>query len=509
MGILIWNKTNGAFGPGFGTGAVTPVGNLLIDNAHGQALDTAVGAGTVTAHMSRSAKDLDGALDMGVVAHEWGHYIQHRLIAAGAQDSLQGAGMGEGWSDFHALLFMVREGQDTQPGNANWMGAYGVGNYVSLTFNDDERWFGIRRATYSADPAKNHTTFKFIGEAVDGSTLRFPFLGTATEDPAEVHATGEIWAAMLFDCYVSMLQNHPFAEAQNTMKDYIVASYKVTPAFPTFVEARDALLQVVAASSRRTTTASVRRSPIAVWASGRSLPIAETPTTPAWSRASSGRDNFRIESVTVGDGSINCDGDGILDPDETGTVSVTVRNIGQHTLTGVTATASQHHRRHRPSRLPDRGDVRRHRAGGCSERCTSPSQLDQDSTVTSSSCRSTVQRDGGHRRDRDPEPTADTVVANLDESPGADTETLQHGELELEHQVAPHTSSRRRERSGPRSTTAGATPLTGRRSRASPTSRRTSQSSLRRSTSLRPATSPSPSRTSTSTSPGPVTSAPT
>ena len=38
--------------------------------------------------------------------------------------------MGEGWSDFHALLFMVREGQDSQPGNENWMGAYGVGNYA-------------------------------------------------------------------------------------------------------------------------------------------------------------------------------------------------------------------------------------------------------------------------------------------------------------------------------------------------------------------------------------------
>ena len=146
IGVLIWNATNGAFGGGFG--APTPdnnVGNIIIDFPHGTALAAAVDAGPVTAHMSRAAKDLDGALDEGIVAHEWGHYIQHRLIAAGAQDSQQGAGMGEGWSDFHALLFMVREGQDSQPGNENWMGAYGVGNYASFTFNNDERWFGIRR----------------------------------------------------------------------------------------------------------------------------------------------------------------------------------------------------------------------------------------------------------------------------------------------------------------------------------------------------------------------------
>ena len=210
IGVLIWNATNGAFGGGFG--APSPdntVGNIIIDFTHGGALASAVAAGPVTAHMSRVAKDLDGALDGAVVAHEWGHYIQHRLIAAGAQDSLQGAGMGEGWSDVHGLLFMVREEDQQVAGNEDWLGAYGMGNYVSFTFNDDERWFGIRRVTYSADPAKNHVTFKYIGQAVDGSTVSFPFLGTAADNPAEVHNTGEIWASMLFDCYVSLLQNSP------------------------------------------------------------------------------------------------------------------------------------------------------------------------------------------------------------------------------------------------------------------------------------------------------------
>jgi MYXO-CTERM domain-containing protein len=341
VGVLIWNATNGNFAGNFG--AARPdntVGNIIIDFPHGQLVVNAVASGTVVAHMARAAKDLDGALDEAVVAHEWGHYIQHRLIAAGAQDSQQGAGMGEGWSDFHGLLFLVREGQDSVAGNANWMGAYAVGNYVSFTFNDDERWFGIRRATYSADPAKNHTTFKYIGTAVDGSSVSFPYLGTAGDNPAEVHNTGEIWAAMLFDCYVSMLQNHPFAEAQNTMKDYIVASYKVTPPLPTFVEARDALLQVVAAHSM----ADYDRFGQAF--AGRGLGIGAVAPDRG-DNSNSGvvesfdwGANYSIQSVSVVDGGTNCDGDGVLDPGETGAVEVTIRNIGKSTLTGVTATAS-------------------------------------------------------------------------------------------------------------------------------------------------------------------------
>jgi len=438
VGILIWNKTNGAFGSGFGTGAVTPVGNLFIDNANGQALDTAVGAGTVTAHMSRSAKDLDGALDMGIVAHEWGHYIQHRLIAAGAQDSQQGAGMGEGWSDFHALLFMVRDGQDSQPGNANWMGAYGVGNYASLVFNEDERWFGIRRATYSADPAKNHTTFKYIGEPVDGSTVNFPFLGTAADNPAEVHATGEIWAAMLFDCYVSMLQNHPFAEAQNTMKDYIVASYKVTPAFPTFVEARDALLQVVAANSMEDYDRFGQAFANRGLGIGAVAPDRGDPSNSGVVESFDWADNYRIEAVAVGDGSANCDGDGVLDPGETGAVTVTIRNIGQHTLTGVTATASS---TTTGATFPAPGptatfaDIGPGSVGTVQIPIALATSFTAHAVQVKVDVNGTVGTGGSAAQSR----TLDAVVANLDETPGADTDSFNTLGSNWSIMVAPHT----------------------------------------------------------------------
>lgn len=438
IGVLIWNATNGAFGGGFG--AQSPdntVGNIIIDFTHGQALATAVDAGPVTAHMSRTAKDLDGTLDVGIVAHEWGHYIQHRLIAAGAQDSTQGAGMGEGWSDFHALLFMVREGQDSKPGNQNWMGAYGVGNYASFTFNDDERWFGIRRATYSADPAKNHTTFKYIGTAVDGLTVSFPFLGTAADNPAEVHATGEIWAAMLFDCYVSMLQNHPFAEAQNTMKDYIVASYKVTPAFPTFVEARDALLQVVAANSMADYDCFGQAFANRGLGIGAVAPNRGSATNAGVVESFDWADNYLIESVAVGDGSANCDGDGVLDPGETGMATVTIRNIGQHTLSGVTATASS---TTTGASFPAPGPTATFAAVGPGSLGTVQIPIALAATFSGSSVNLKVDVHGtvGTGGTADWSATQ-TVVANLDEVPGTDTETFGTVGSNWSILVAPHT----------------------------------------------------------------------
>src|SRR5262249_9674188 len=65
----------------------------------------------------------------------------------------------------------------------------------------------------------------------------------------EVHATGEVWTTMLWECYAALLRDTlgaqprlTFAQAQKRMRDYIVASLKITPFDPTFLDARNALL---------------------------------------------------------------------------------------------------------------------------------------------------------------------------------------------------------------------------------------------------------------------------
>ena len=75
--------------------------------------------------------------------------------------------------------------------------------------------------------------------------------GVSGANNSEVHASGEIWANVLWESYVGLI-NKPgnrFTQAQQLMKDYLIASLKLTPNTPTMLEARDALLAVALANN--------------------------------------------------------------------------------------------------------------------------------------------------------------------------------------------------------------------------------------------------------------------
>jgi len=50
---------------------------------------------------------------------------------------------------------------------------------------------------------------------------------------------------MLWECYASLLRDTnrlTFTEANERMRSYLVAAYKITALMPTFIDARDAVL---------------------------------------------------------------------------------------------------------------------------------------------------------------------------------------------------------------------------------------------------------------------------
>src|SRR5205085_489493 len=89
------------------------------------------GAGPVNATLVTTSPLMrDGALDNATVAHEWGHYLSNRLIGnASGLTTNQSRGMGEGWSDFGAMLLIVRPEDAAVPSNANWAGSFGNNGY--------------------------------------------------------------------------------------------------------------------------------------------------------------------------------------------------------------------------------------------------------------------------------------------------------------------------------------------------------------------------------------------
>ncbi|MEQ1438781.1 M36 family metallopeptidase [Fontimonas sp. SYSU GA230001] len=211
---------------------------VMIRKADGEALKAQLAAGAaVTMHLQRNpSTDIDGTLDNQIIAHEYFHYVHHRLTDSSNQQS---GAMSEGWGDIDAFMLSARADDRQVAGNNAWQGAYGLAWYVSNNF-----FSGIRRAPYSTDFAKNAFTLKHLS---DGEPT--PDGGPGTSN-SEVHNAGEIWANMVWECYAGLLNDprHSFGEAQRRMKDYIIGGLKMTPADATYTEARDAVLSVALAT---------------------------------------------------------------------------------------------------------------------------------------------------------------------------------------------------------------------------------------------------------------------
>ncbi len=232
---------------------VVTIPSLMISQADGAALKAALPTSVTLRRIV--GVNRDGTQDNLVIAHEWGHYISNRLINdANGLTTNMARGLGEGWADFHAMLLHVKAEDALISANANFSGTYEMGPYVTDgpqiagVTQSSAYYYGIRRYPYSTNFSKNPLTFKHIQTGVALPSNPAPSFGG---DNAEVHNTGEIWATMLWGCYASLLRDTgrlTFAQAQDRMKRYLVAAYKLTPADPTLVEARDAVFAAIGAN---------------------------------------------------------------------------------------------------------------------------------------------------------------------------------------------------------------------------------------------------------------------
>ncbi len=256
--VIVNNISPGAPGMG-GTDATITIPALSVSLADGDAIKAQLAQpAPVSLRMARrTSLPRDGSIDNTVVAHEWGHYLSNRLI--GNSNGLlanQAGGMGEGWSDFVAMLLTVKEEDRNVPSNAGFNGTYpntpytfGGPDFAPDVLNN-AYYYGIRRYPYTRDMSKNPLTFKHISDNVPlPATPAVSPRGSSSAN-SEVHNTGEVWASMLWECYSNLLNDTArltFAQAQDRMKRYLVAAFKMTPSDPTFVSARDALLAVMLA----------------------------------------------------------------------------------------------------------------------------------------------------------------------------------------------------------------------------------------------------------------------
>lgn len=342
-GVIIANNQAGA-APGLGGAdpAIT-IGTLSVSQADGAAILAAL---PTTARLRRGAStDIDGTLDTQIIAHEWFHYTSNRLVgnAAGLSNQ-QGRGMGEGWADFSAMMLTVRPEDRNAPGNANFEGAYPQGVYATA-----DSYYGIRRAPYSTSFSLFPFTFKHISDGVALPTGVAPFLNFGAN--SEVHNTGEIWANTLWEFYASLLNDprYSFVQAQERMKDYVIAGLKMTPNAPTLLEARDAIL----AAALATDATDYELAAAAFAKRGMGAGAIAPDRNSATNQNPRAVEDFTVfaGNLSVTDASLDftffdgavgfIDNDGVLDPGETALLSVSLVNNGTAEITDVvTATVS-------------------------------------------------------------------------------------------------------------------------------------------------------------------------
>ncbi|WP_394849507.1 M36 family metallopeptidase [Pendulispora brunnea] len=295
--------------------------------------------GSVTGRMNRGEEILhDGTIDNTVIAHEWGHYLHHRLVSCGSTSC---GGMSEGWADFNALMMVIREG-DTLEGKA-----FPMAQYAGAGLGANTGYFGIRRAPYSTLFEQNPFTFKHV--AKNSQLPTGAPLGSGGVDMNEVHNVGEIWAQALFEGYVNLhaagkVAGRSFQETKRRMADYIVSGMEITPVEPTFIEQRDAILSAVAATGRKDDLEAIARgfAKRGFGVGAVAPPVTSTTLNEVKQSTEMGGD-LGFLGATLDDSGTSCDHDGILDSGESGSIKVTVRNTGFSALAGtkvsVTTTA--------------------------------------------------------------------------------------------------------------------------------------------------------------------------
>lgn len=235
VAAIVYNAaTSSAPGNMGGSDATITIPSVLITNSEGEYIKNFLASNTTVNVTLKNDPDTavvpDGDFDNGIIAHEYGHGVSNRLTGTGSgclNTNLDYEQMGEGWSDFMALMLT------NQPG-ATAAVPRGIGTYAMGEATDG---VGIRPRKYSPDFAINDYTY--------GKTNTMVSSGSPI-----VHSIGFVWATMLWDLHWNYVEKYGYASdiaanpntGSGKVFQMVVNGMKLQPCLPTFVDGRNAIL---------------------------------------------------------------------------------------------------------------------------------------------------------------------------------------------------------------------------------------------------------------------------
>ena len=174
-------------------------------------------------------KNADGDFDNGIIGHEFGHGISNRLISPNANGLSNAEQMGEGWSDWFAMMMQIKQGDvGTMP--------RGIATFA---VSQPTTGSGIRSFQYCTDMSVNPLTFV-------NSNAPEP------SDPTDTgyrYVIGDFWATTLWDLSWAYISKYGFDSniytgtgGNNKVMRLVLDAIKLmAPGSPTIVGGRDAL----------------------------------------------------------------------------------------------------------------------------------------------------------------------------------------------------------------------------------------------------------------------------
>ncbi|WP_036391244.1 M36 family metallopeptidase [Micromonospora chokoriensis] len=162
-----------------------------------------------------------------VVYHEYTHGLSNRLVVDASGVSTltgpQGGAMGEAWSDWYALDYLVNEGltKDTAA-----PGQLVVGDYLTAGL-------GIRTQPLDCPVGAKASICPGNPEAGSGGYTYGDF-GRVSRG-VEVHSDGEIWAETLWDLRTAL--------GQSLSESLVTRAMELAPTNPSFLDMRNSILQ--------------------------------------------------------------------------------------------------------------------------------------------------------------------------------------------------------------------------------------------------------------------------
>lgn len=237
---IIYNDATNAdtLGNMGGTDATITIPSVLIGNTEGEFIKTQLSASTAVNVTLKNdpvaAITPDGSFDNGIVIHEFGHGISTRLTGNGStclSSSQSKEQMGEGWSDFFALMLTNRPGDNASVPRG--MATYAAGqSYIGS---------GIRPLKYSPDLTINFATYN------DTNGMEY---NNGTAIVPDVHSIGFVWATMLWDLHWQYVAKYGYASdvtagttnGSARVLQLVTDALKLQACNPTFIDGRDAIL---------------------------------------------------------------------------------------------------------------------------------------------------------------------------------------------------------------------------------------------------------------------------